>query len=75
MAGAKDETAVFLAASLCGKAQKVLNGMSDSDCQNYPKIVDKLELWCGKTTRVTPGASTVNNRYMKVFKLYVQSSV
>ncbi|CAH3147049.1 unnamed protein product [Pocillopora meandrina] len=28
----KDEAAVFLAASLCGEAQKVLNGMSDSDC-------------------------------------------
>ena len=25
----------------------MLNGISDSDCQNYAKIVDKLELWFG----------------------------
>ena len=43
----KDEAAVFLAASLRSKAQKVLNGMSDSDCRNYAKIVDKLELRFG----------------------------
>ena len=43
----KDEAAVFLAASLRGEAQKVLNGMSDSDCRNYAKIVDKLELRFG----------------------------
>ncbi|KAL9970102.1 hypothetical protein ACROYT_G022425 [Oculina patagonica] len=42
-----DEAAVFLAASLRGEAQKVLNGMSDSDCRNYAKIVDKLELRFG----------------------------
>ena len=43
----RDETAVFLAASLRGEAQKVLNGMSDSECRNYAKIVDKLELRFG----------------------------
>ncbi|KAL9970195.1 hypothetical protein ACROYT_G022529 [Oculina patagonica] len=43
----EDEAAVFLAASLRGEAQKVLNGMSDSDCRNYAKIVDKLELRFG----------------------------
>ena len=43
----KDEAAVFLAASLRGEAQKVMNGMSDSDCRNYGKIVDKLELRFG----------------------------
>ena len=43
----KDEAAVFLVASLRGEAQKVLNGMSDSDCRNYAKIVDKLELRFG----------------------------
>lgn len=43
----KEEAAVFLAASLRGEAQKVLNGMSDGDCQNYAKIVDKLELRFG----------------------------
>lgn len=43
----KDEAAVFLAASLRGEAQKVLNDMFDSDCRNYAKIVDKLELRLG----------------------------
>ncbi|XP_068670989.1 uncharacterized protein [Montipora foliosa] len=43
----KEEAAVFLAASLRGEAQKVINGMSDSDCRNYGKIVDKLELRFG----------------------------
>lgn len=42
-----EEAAVFLAASLHGEAQKVLIGMSDSDCQNYVKTVDKLELRFG----------------------------
>ena len=42
-----DEAAVFLAASLRGEAQNVLNGMCDSDCRNYTKIVDKLELRFG----------------------------
>ena len=42
-----NEAAVFLAASLRGEAQRVLNGMSDSDCRNYAKIVDKLELRFG----------------------------
>ena len=40
----EEEAALFLAAGLRGQAQKVLNGMSDSDCRNYAKIVDKLEL-------------------------------
>ena len=43
-----EEAAVFLAASLCGKAQKVLNGLSDTDCQNFKKIVYwRLELRFG----------------------------
>ena len=36
-----------MAASLRGEAQKVLNGMSDSDCRDYAKIVDKLQLRFG----------------------------
>ena len=40
----QEEAALFLAAGLRGVAQKVLNGMSDSDYRNYAKIVDKLEL-------------------------------
>ena len=43
----KEEAAVFLAASLRGEAQNVINGMSDSDCRNCAKIVDKLELRFG----------------------------
>ena len=43
----KEEAAVFLAASLRGEAQKVLNGLSDTDCRDYKKIVDKLELRFG----------------------------
>ena len=43
----REEAAVFLAASLRGEAQKVLNGMSDNDCRNYGKIVDKLVLRFG----------------------------
>ena len=40
----KDEAAIFLAASLRGEPQKVLNGMCDNDCRNYARIVEKLEL-------------------------------
>ena len=43
----KEEAAVFLAASLRDKAQKVLNDLSDTDCQDYKKIVNKLELCFG----------------------------
>ena len=43
----KEEAAVFLAASLRSEAQNVINGMSDSDCRNCAKIVDKLELRFG----------------------------
>jgi len=43
----REEAASFLAAGLRGEAQKVLNGMSGSDCRNYTKIVNKLELWFG----------------------------
>ena len=43
----KKEAAVFLAASLRGEAQKVLNGLSHNDCRDYKKIVDKLELRFG----------------------------
>ena len=39
--------AVFLAASLRSEAQKVLNGLSNTDCRDYKKIVDKLELRFG----------------------------
>ena len=43
----KEEAAVFLAASLLGEAQRVLNGLPDTDCRNYKKIVDRLELRFG----------------------------
>ena len=43
----QEEAALLLAARLREEAQKVLNGMSDSDCRNYAKIVDKLEVRCG----------------------------
>ena len=43
----QEEAALFLATGLWGEAQKVLNGMSDNDCWNYAKIVDKLELQFG----------------------------
>ena len=43
----KEEAAVFLAASLRGEAQKVLTGLSDTDCRNYEKIVGRLELRFG----------------------------
>ncbi|XP_068739315.1 uncharacterized protein [Montipora capricornis] len=43
----KEDAAVFLAASLRGEVKKVLSGMSDSDCRNYAKIVDKLKLRFG----------------------------
>ena len=41
-----EEAAVFLATSLREEAQKVLNGLSDSNCLNY-KIVDRLKLRFG----------------------------
>ena len=37
----------FWPQAFAAKLKKVLNGMSDSDCWNYAKIVDKLELWFG----------------------------
>ena len=43
----QEEAALFLAAGLRGEAQKMLNGMSDSDCRNYAKLVGKLELRFG----------------------------
>lgn len=43
----QEEASSFLATGLRGEMQKVLNGMSDSDCRNYTKLVDKLELWFG----------------------------
>ena len=43
----QEEAALFLATGLREEAQKVLNGMSDSDCRNCAKIVDKLELRFG----------------------------
>ena len=43
----QEEAALFLAAGLRGEAQKMLNGMSDSDCRTYAKIVEKLELRFG----------------------------
>ena len=73
----KDEAAVFWAASLRGEAQKVLNGMSDSDCRNYAKIVDKLELPFGvenSASYTRPVCTTVANRKMKVFKPFLQIS-
>ena len=42
----QEEAALLLAARLREEAQKVLNGMSDSECRNYAKIVDKLEVRC-----------------------------
>jgi len=43
----KEEAAVFLAASLRGEAQKVLNDLFDIDCRNYERIVDRVELRFG----------------------------
>ena len=43
----KQEAAVFLAASPRGEVQKVLNGLSNTDCRNYEKIIDRLELQFG----------------------------
>ena len=37
----------FWPQAFAAKLKKVLNGMSDSDCRNYTKIVDKLELRFG----------------------------
>ena len=64
-------------AFVAGEAQKVLNGMSDSDCRNYAKIVDKLELQFSveKQCELHQGhLTTVDNRNMKVFKLLLQIS-
>ena len=82
----KEEAAVFLAASLHGEAQKVLNGLSDTNCRDYKKVVDKLELRFGveKQMSYTRHVSkAVDNRKMKVFitssccryPVYVQSSL
>ncbi|KAL9985072.1 hypothetical protein ACROYT_G007433 [Oculina patagonica] len=71
----EDEAAVFLAASLRGEAQKVLNGMSDSDCRNYAKIVDKLELRFGVEKQRELHQARLHNfasRKTKVFKLLLQ---
>ena len=58
----KKEAAVFLAATLHGEAQKVINGMSDSDCRNYAKIVDKLELRFGVKKQCELHQARLHNR-------------
>ena len=45
--GAEKKLLPFLHCRPSREAQKVLNGISGSDCRNYTKIVDKLELWFG----------------------------
>ena len=71
----QEEAALFLAAGLRGEAQKVLNGMSDSDCRNYAKIVDKLELRFGVEKQRELHQVRLHNRHQwktKVFKLKLQ---
>ena len=64
----KDEAAVFLAASLRGEAQKVLHGMSDSDCRNYAKIVDKLELRFGVEKQRELHQARLHNRQQQEYE-------
>ena len=58
----REEAAVFLAASLRSEAQKVLHGMSNNDCRNYEKIVDKLELRFGVEKRRELHQARLHNR-------------
>lgn len=43
----EEEKAMFLAASLRGDSRKLLSGLTDSDCQQYDKIVERLQLRFG----------------------------
>lgn len=43
----EEEKAMFLAASLNGDSRKLLSGLTDSDCQQYDKIVERLQLRFG----------------------------
>ena len=43
----EEEKAMFLAASLRGDSRKLLSGLTDSDCQQYDKIVARLQLRFG----------------------------
>ena len=69
----KEKAAVFLAARLRGEAQKVLNGMSDSDCRNYANWSFGLVLK-NSASYTRPVCTTVANRKIKVFKPFLQIS-
>ena len=73
----KDEAAVFLAASLRGEAQKVLNGMSDSDCRNYARLLTNWSfgsLLKNSASYIKRVCIIVANKKTKVFKLLLQIS-
>ena len=42
-----EDRAVFLAAGLRGEAQKILSGLSNDECHQYNKLVERLELRFG----------------------------
>lgn len=58
----REEAASFLAAGLRGETQKVLNGMSGSDCRKYTKIVGKSELWFGAEKQCESHQVCLSNR-------------
>lgn len=57
-----EESAVFLSAALRGEAQKILHGMSDSDCNDYSKLVARLELRFGVEKQAELFQAKLHNR-------------
>lgn len=57
-----EESAAFLSAALRGEAQKLLHGMSDSDCRDYSKLVARLELRFGVEKQAELFQARLHNR-------------
>ena len=57
-----EESAVFLSAALRGEAQKILHGMSNSDCNDYSKLVARLELRFGVEKQTELFQARLHNR-------------
>ena len=53
---------VFLSAALRGEAQRILHGMSDSGCNDYSKLVARLELHFGVEKQAELFQAKLHNR-------------
>ena len=56
----EEDKAMFLTASLCGDSRKLLGRLTELECKQYSKIVERLQLRFGvkKQAGVTPSQTT-----------------